>query len=285
MFNQRKFDDYRMSYDIVDGQIGGLLELDDIGHRLDSIGGVFERLMDDRLLPELRAEDSDSPRARRCRALHETLIRWSEVAPALVMNRAGPSATNMSKPFQAQRILGHGFLVPDTLITTDPELVIDFRSKHRRLIYKSISGVRSIVHELVDDDLDRLDRIRWCPTQFQQMVEGTELRVHVVVEEVYAAAIESDAVDYRYAADQVGRSARLRKVALSDNLAGKCVDLARDLGLALAGIDLKVTGEGEVYCFEVNPSPAYSYFEAHTGLPIADAIAGQLARAEREMNP
>jgi len=40
-----------------------------------------------------------------------------------------------------------------------------------------------------------------------------------------------------------------------------------------------VTPDREVYCFEVNPCPAFSYFEANTGQPIADAVAKHLAGA------
>jgi hypothetical protein len=40
---------------------------------------------------------------------------------------------------------------------------------------------------------------------------------------------------------------------------------------------LKVTQDNRVYCFEVNPSPAFSYYEANTGKPIAQAIAAYLA--------
>ena len=44
---------------------------------------------------------------------------------------------------------------------------------------------------------------------------------------------------------------------------------------------LKLTPDQQVYCFEVNPSPAFSYYEAHTGQPIAQAIARYLAAAAR----
>jgi hypothetical protein len=33
---------------------------------------------------------------------------------------------------------------------------------------------------------------------------------------------------------------------------------------------------GRVYCFEVNPNPGFSYFEAQTGQPIAQAVARYL---------
>ena len=45
------------------------------------------------------------------------------------------------------------------------------------------------------------------------------------------------------------------------------------------GIDLKITPDDEVYCFEVNPSPAFSYYESNTGQPISAAIARALTKA------
>jgi glutathione synthase/RimK-type ligase-like ATP-grasp enzyme len=66
-------------------------------------------------------------------------------------------------------------------------------------------------------------------------------------------------------------------VELSDHLAEMCVKLSAGLGLAFAGIDLKVTQDNRVYCFEVNPNPAFSYYEANTGQPMAQAIAAYLA--------
>jgi glutathione synthase/RimK-type ligase-like ATP-grasp enzyme len=64
---------------------------------------------------------------------------------------------------------------------------------------------------------------------------------------------------------------------VTDDLAAQCLALAQDLELPLAGIDLKVTPQDEVYCFEVNPSPAYSYYESQTGQPISAAIARYLS--------
>ena len=54
---------------------------------------------------------------------------------------------------------------------------------------------------------------------------------------------------------------------------------ARTLGLHFAGIDLRRAPDGRWFCFEVNPSPGFTYYEAHTGQPIADAVASYLAAA------
>jgi glutathione synthase/RimK-type ligase-like ATP-grasp enzyme len=47
------------------------------------------------------------------------------------------------------------------------------------------------------------------------------------------------------------------------------------MGLLVSGIDLRVTGKGEWVCFEVNPSPGFTFYEAD-GQPIAAAIADLL---------
>jgi glutathione synthase/RimK-type ligase-like ATP-grasp enzyme len=59
------------------------------------------------------------------------------------------------------------------------------------------------------------------------------------------------------------------------------VRLVRGLGLAFAGVDLRIGPDGEVTCFEVNPCPAFSYYEQQTGQPIAAAVAAYLAGEPR----
>jgi hypothetical protein len=278
-FNQRRFAAADVGFAVAAGRVTGTLVLEGARYALEDVRGVYVRLMDDQALPELAGEPPESPRRRACRALHDALMRWCEVAPARVVNRAGPMGSNFSKPYQAQLIARYGFSVPETLVTNDPDLVRAFLDRHGRVVYKSISGVRSIVHTLEGADLARLDRIRWCPTQFQRFVEGTNVRVHVVGDAVFATAVSTEATDYRYAVRQVGEAAVLRPVDLPDAVAERCVLLAQGLGLPFAGVDLKITPAGEVVCFEVNPSPAFSYYESHTGQPIARAVARYLAEA------
>lgn len=280
LLNQRKFADCEIWFEISHGEVTGELRIADQIYKLQEFTAAYPRMMDDRFLPELSDEPPDSPLRTYCRSFHDTLIRWLEIAPALVINRCAPMASNSSKPYQAQLIREQGFLTPETLITNDPELVRDFRAKHGRVIYKSISAVRSIVQVLEDEDEERLERIRWCPTQFQAFVEGTNLRVHTIGGEVFPTAVRSDATDYRYASRQAGEPAALREVVLSDELAEQCLRLSEALGLEFAGIDLKVTPNDEVYCFEVNPSPAFSYYEANAGQSISAGVARYLATGQ-----
>lgn len=278
LFNQREFAQWGIELSIAAGRAVGWVTVDGRRLRLEDVRGVFLRLMDDRHLPELQDEPPDSPRRRYCRGVHDALMRWCEVTSARVVNRLAPMGSNSSKPYQLQLIRELGFAVPETLITSDPDAVLEFRRTHGRVVYKSISGVRSIVHTLEDADLQRLHLIRWCPTQFQAYVEGHDVRVHVVDTAVFATRIDSGATDYRYAQRQINRSAELAPTELAPEAAAACVKLARGLGLAFAGIDLRVSADGRVTCFEVNPCPAFSYYESHTGQPIAAAVARYLAR-------
>jgi glutathione synthase/RimK-type ligase-like ATP-grasp enzyme len=276
LFNQRRVSECHMSWEVeTTGAVTGLLNLEGEVLPLEGITAAYVRLMDDRVLPELEDQPAGSPARRHARGFHDALYRWLEIAPGHIVNRAEPQGSNGSKPYQAQLIAGFGFLVPETLITNDPEAVLAFEREHGPLVYKSISAVRSIVQRFGEEDRARLELIRWCPVQFQALIPGVDVRVHVVGREVFATEIISDVLDYRYARKSGGK-AELRRFELPPNVAERCVAAAAGLELPFVGIDLKVTPTGEVYCFEVNPCPAFSYFEANTGQPIAHAVARYL---------
>ena len=276
LLNQREFAQSRVEFSFANGGVTGRLEIGNAAFRLEDFQGVYLRLMDHRSLPELKDEPEDSSLRAYASSLHESLTLWTELSAARVVNRHSVMASNGSKPFQAQLIRRYGFEVPETLITNDPDAVLEFQRQCGRVIFKSISGVRSIVHTLDEKDHERLNLIRWCPTQFQEFIEGEDVRVHVVGSRLFATRIRSSAVDYRYAQQQVGQSAELEEFELPDTVAERCLSLAAGLKLPFAGIDLRFRPDGRVYCFEVNPSPGFSYYEANTGQPISLAVARYL---------
>lgn len=276
-FDQRRVADTAFDMRLDDEGLRGTLRVGDRSVRLEDVAGVYWRLMDDQLLPELAGLAPDAPERRHSRALHDAFHTWLAVTPARVVSRAQAMASNGSKPYQAQLIASAGFDVPETLVTDDPGRVRAFAAAHGRVVYKSTSGTRSIVMELDDDALDRLDDIRWCPVQFQAYVDGVDVRVHVVGEQVFATRVASEAADYRYAAARGGPPAQLEATRLSATVEARCVALAQRLGLPFTGIDLRITPDERVVCFEANPCPAYPYYESHTGQPIARAVALHLA--------
>jgi hypothetical protein len=245
---------------------------------LRSVTAAYVRPCDSRLLPAVSRAGPASPLWLHATTLAETLSTWIELTDALVVNRFSSMGSNGSKPYQLDIIRRHGFSVPDTLVTTDAEAVRAFRERHGEIIYKSVSSVRSIVARLGPGQLERLGDVASCPTQFQQYVPGTDHRAHVVGAEIFPCEIVCAATDYRYPGDE---PVELRACRLPAEVEERCFRLAAAMSLPVAGIDLRRTPDGEWYCLEVNPSPAYSYYQAHAGLPISDAVARLLASAGR----
>jgi hypothetical protein len=204
------------------------------------------------------------------------LIALLEHLPCAVINRLGGGMSNHSKTCQALMVRQCGLLTPPTLVTNDEEAVRRFHDEcNGAVIYKSLSGVRSIVRRLGDEQLARLPLLRHGPAQFQAFIPGDNVRVHTVGNHVLATRIHSEAVDYRYAKRE-GHEVRMEPVTLPPAIAESCLRLARHMDLLLTGIDFKQTPDGDYYCFEVNPAPGFLYYEQYTGQPISTAIADLL---------
>ena len=133
---------------------------------------------------------------------------------------------------------------------------------------------RTIVSRLDLDDLERLDAVAHCPTLLQAYVAGRDWRVHCIGAAVHACEIHCDADDYRVAPEQ-GFAVEIVPAELPRAIGAACRALTRRLGLELAGIDLRRSRE-TWYCFEVNPSPLFTYFEQASGQPLTAAVADLL---------
>ncbi|QJD77671.1 ATP-grasp domain-containing protein [Spirosoma rhododendri] len=278
--SQRHFAETNLHLTVdASGTLGGELAYQQRTYPLDAFTGVYLRLTDENTLPEYRCLAADDPLRTHAHQLIQSLTLWTEWSGCRTVNKLSAMASNNSKPYQAQFIRQCGFLTPDTLITNEPAEVTAFCQQHNdRIIYKSISGVRSIVQTWqANGDADKLALVRHCPVQFQRQVEGFDVRVHVIGELCIATRITAQATDYRYALQQTGESAQLSPYELDDDLSARCVDLSRTLDLDFSGIDLRIAPNGSVYCFEVNPCPAYTYYESHTGQPIAARLAEYLS--------
>ena len=193
---------------------------------------------------------------------------WSVAARArLSCSRKRSSRWRWTTP--SRLIRDHGFDVPQTLLTTSPAEVLRFAERVGPLIYKWVSGTRSIIARLDLADA-HLSQLR-CPTRFQERIGGRDYRVHVVGERAFACAIESSADDHRHASG-TNASLAMEHVTLEDVDVARCVELTRQLGLQLSGIDFRRTPEGRWVSFEVNTDPAFAYFDDDRG-SIAAAVA------------
>ena len=252
--------------------VKGTLWIRDQAVDLNTITALYPRLYDVRLLPCLKNEEPGSQAWQHALAVDDILMSWAELTSALVVNRPSAMAANSSKPYQLAWIRSFGFKVPETLMTTDPSAVLQFWQCYGTVIYKSMSGIRSIVTRLTPEDRERLENVVWCPTQFQRYISGIDYRVHVIGKEVFACTIVSEADDYRYAARK-GKVATIQACELPEAIANLCKELAVAMDLQVIGVDLRCTPDGQWYCFEVNPSPGFTYFQQATKQPMDEAIA------------
>lgn len=285
VLNQRAFRHDDIELRLVGGHCEGILTVGMQSFPLDAFTGIYTRMTDPQSLPELQTHPRrllDVAAPQRANIWNETFNAWLELAPQRVANRNSATLSNFSKPYQAQKIRAAGFQVPETLVTNDPEEVRNFQKQHRRIIYKSTSSIRSIVRVLDDEAMKNLDRITFLPTQFQACIYGDDVRVHVVDQHIFAARIKSEAIDYRYAGRD-GLDVDMTIHELPEEIAQRCIDLSRALNLPFCGIDFKRTSGGNYICFEVNPSPAYSYYQEQTGIPISDALVSYLAGESDDM--
>ncbi len=242
---------------------------------LDELTGVYVRFLgSDGRLPPPNIAPASAP------AIHHEadtgLMAMLEDLPCPVVNRLGGGMSNNSKAYQALLLRKCGLLVPPTLVTNDPLAALQFYEDHGRdVIYKSLSGIRSIVRRLEAQQLSRLELLRHGPAQFQSFIPGENVRVHTVGDRLFATRVHTEAVDYRYARRD-GQDVSMEPTTLPSAVEEACLRVARGLDLLLTGIDLKETPEGEYYCFEVNPCPGFIYYERQTGQPISTALADLL---------
>jgi glutathione synthase/RimK-type ligase-like ATP-grasp enzyme len=284
VLNQRQMHLGELTVDVGPSGVTGLLVLPGRAVALEEIDGVYARIMDVGSLPEFRPRRRRSFEAglafERASAFQAAFLDWVELAGCRVASRPSAMTSNNSKPFQARLLERCGFQAPPTLITSDPAAVRAFAAEHGRLVYKSISGARSIVQTLDSRALGRLDRVRALPTQFQAHIPGVDIRVHVAGDAVHATEVRSEAVDYRYASRN-GSDVTLEPHTLAPDVAERCLAASRALELPLCGLDLRRTPAGEHVCFEANPMPAYSYYQLATGEPIAASLIRYLAGTGR----
>jgi glutathione synthase/RimK-type ligase-like ATP-grasp enzyme len=276
-FDELRFPgDFGVTWSIVDGAVEGYVE--GPGRKVDlrDITGVYARYVNHRGGP-VREDCTAREREIIAAEFQASLMQLFDAMPCTVINRVRASTSNDSKLYQEMLALSYGFLSPRTLVTTRPEDVAEFyEACGRKVIYKSVSSVRSVVRRLEDSDLARLDSVRHCPTQFQEWVDGVDIRVHVVGHQTFATELVSDASDYRYAR-RSGHTVTAEAIELPPRIEAACKRFASDAGLMVAGIDLRRTPADDYYCFEMNPSPGFLFYERATGQPISEAVARLLS--------
>lgn len=110
------------------------------------------------------------------------------------------------------------------------------------------------------------------PCIYQQYIKKKhELRITVVGEEVFAAAVNSQdfeetKIDWRR------ENLEFYKTSIPKHIEVKCIEIVKKLGLHFGAIDLILDKDDNYVFLEVNPNGQWAWIESQTELPISEAI-------------
>ncbi len=224
----------------------------------------------------LRAEDDVRTRfltdewSSFCQSLEWCLdARWVNVP-----SHERAASSRVRQLYEAKTV---GLRVPRTLLTNDPQAVVDFMSTEESVIYKRIGSSRAAppvpTRLLVPDDLPRLEALHDCPAIFQEHVPArADIRVTFIGNECFSAEIHSSKGGYPVDS-RLDLSVPILIHKLDSSVAAQLQALMSRLGLSFGTIDLRLTPDGEYVFLEINPSGQFLYIELLTGLPLTGHLA------------
>lgn len=173
------------------------------------------------------------------------------------------------KPLQLAKAGQLGVQIPATLISNDPERICEFAQVYPTTIFKPVYGGAHTQFVTVEHlQPERLDlALRLAPVTIQEYIAGTNVRVYVIHNSIYAAEISSSSLDFR--ADEAAQVIPLR---LPQAIEQQCLAIAQAFFLEWTAIDWRVKPSGEYVFLEANPSPMFLHFEQQTGFPITEKL-------------
>ena len=196
---------------------------------------------------------------------------------------------SMMKTWQLPAARAAGLAVPRTVVTSDPEQARRFIDEVGlgRVVCKAFSATQDLWREtrLVGaDEYARLDSVSVAPVIFQEFVPAeVDLRVTVVGDQVFAAAIHSQelpyTLDFRLFLDRPG-GVRMEPATLPRDVEHSLLSLLKAASLRYGAFDLRRTPDGRHVFLEVNPAGQWLFVEQVTGQPVTAAVARLLTELD-----
>ncbi|MGW5333436.1 ATP-grasp ribosomal peptide maturase [Streptomyces bauhiniae] len=184
------------------------------------------------------------------------------------------------KPAGLTAAAGAGFLVPRTLITSNPDAARAFVKRHRSVIYKPlhnpvhlVDGISSVVQieEVNAEDLD--ESVGGTAHLFQRRIpKVADIRVTVIGSRTFCVRIDSGLLDWRTDYSRLSYSV----VEASPGVERALRAYLDHFGLVFGAFDFAVGEDGRWWFLECNPSGQWYWLEAETGLPMLSAMADLL---------
>jgi glutathione synthase/RimK-type ligase-like ATP-grasp enzyme len=194
------------------------------------------------------------------------------------------------KPLQWAVAQAAGLRVPRTLVTNRPDDARRFVDEIGlgRVVFKAFIASLDAWREtrlVTEADMGRLELVRLAPVIFQEYVDGVDLRITIVGDQLFPCAIDARRTSYPFDMRMVVGEADVAPASLPAGVQRGLRRLMRRLDLRYGAVDMRRTEAGEHYFLEVNPAGQWHFVEHRTGLPISDALATELARLDEAAAP
>lgn len=213
-------------------------------------------------------------------------------APTLVYRRADLKATQLACALRL------GLEIPDTLITNDPQEMLEFYRKHDGMIISKLAspvinrdyltdGVR-YTNVVSHRDIGYFKAVRQGPVIFQGYVpKRLELRITIIGDMIFPVEIHSQVArrtrhDWRHY-DHSNTPMYMHE--LPPEIERKLRQLVRRLGLNFGAIDMVLTPDGRYVFLELNPNGQFLWMEELMGFPMSDAMCDLLLSGAHRAHP
>jgi glutathione synthase/RimK-type ligase-like ATP-grasp enzyme len=184
--------------------------------------------------------------------------------------------SHQAKPAQLAEVAALGVPVPRTLISNDPEAVLEFARSTGPCIFKPVQGgahARRLTAEHLEPG--NLQRLVYAPVTLQEEVPGMNIRAFVAGQRVLTCEIHTSELDYR---DDPRPNLLVHEPPAQ--FEALCLRLTKALGLLWAGLDFRLDAQGRYVFLESNPSPMFLGFEEATGLALTESLAAVLTGSD-----
>ena len=181
-----------------------------------------------------------------------------------------------------------GLIIPKTRITNSVEDAKEFILKIgvEKTVYKAFSGTQQAWREtriLKPDELELIANVRYAPVIFQEYIPaGVDLRITVVGDKIFPAAIHSRGTEYEVDFRMVMGSAAIQETTLPGNIEKLLLALMKKLNLVYGAIDMRQTPDGTFVFLEINPAGQWLFIEEATKQPIAKALAALMIEKDKQ---
>jgi glutathione synthase/RimK-type ligase-like ATP-grasp enzyme len=247
-------------------QLGFLNLSEDRKLKLQDIHSIFWRNFSDVYVPSMADANQELIAYNDSISLLRTMIK---ACPARWVNSWEAYQFHKEKPLQLGKVQQIGVKIPQTLVSNDPEEVIEFVQAQDKAIFKPVYG-GAHTQFVTQDHLEpkRLNlALSLSPITIQEYIPGTNIRSYVINKSVYSAEIRSQSLDFREDVE-----AELIPVELPEFVQQQCLAIAQALLLKWTAIDWRLNPWGEYVFLEANPSPMFLHFEDKTGFPITQQL-------------